>query len=96
MLIHILIILFLNPQHLQTAKPNLLLIKPALLQMLYELRVIPLESCQQILNELIPAVLKLLQFFNAAKQCISLIHTYLKLNRTLNITDNGLNSYAYA
>ena len=36
----------LNPQHLHTAKPNLLLIKPALLQMLYEVRVIPLESCQ--------------------------------------------------
>ena len=38
----------LNPQHLQTAIPNLLLIKPALLQMLYELWVIPLESSQQI------------------------------------------------
>ena len=34
--------------------------------MLYELRVIPLESRQQILDELAPAVLKLLQFFNAA------------------------------
>ena len=42
-------VLFLNPQHLQTAIPNLLLIKPALLQMLYELRVIPLESSQRIL-----------------------------------------------
>ena len=55
MLIHILIliILFLNPQHLQTAIPNLLLIKPALLQMLYELRVIPLESSQQIARQAI-------------------------------------------
>ena len=41
-------VLFLDPQHLQTAIPNLFLIKPALLQMLYELRVIPLESSQQI------------------------------------------------
>ena len=61
------------PQHLQTAKPNLFLIKPALLQMLYELRVIPLESSQQILDELAPAVLKLLQFFNAAKQRVSIV-----------------------
>ena len=55
MLIHILIliILFLNPQHLQTAIPNLLLIKPALLQMLYELRVSPLESSQQIARQAI-------------------------------------------
>ena len=43
-------ILFLNPQHLQTTIPNLLLIKPALLQMLYELRVILLESCQHSLS----------------------------------------------
>jgi hypothetical protein len=47
------LILFLNPQHLQTAITNLLLIKPALLQMLYELRVIPLESCQQIARQAI-------------------------------------------
>ena len=40
----------------------LLLIKPAFLQMLYELRMIPLESSQQILDELAPAVLKLLKF----------------------------------
>ena len=40
----------------------LLLIKPALLQMLYELRVILLESRPQILDELAPAVLKLLKF----------------------------------
>ena len=51
------------PQHLQTAKPNLLLIKPALLQMLYELRMIPLESSQQILDELAPAVLNLFELF---------------------------------
>ena len=56
-------VLFLNPQHLQTAKPNLLLIKPALLQMLYELRMIPLESSQQILDELAPAVLNLFELF---------------------------------
>ena len=59
--------------HLQTAIPNLLLIKPALLQMLYELRVIPLESCQQIRDELAPAVLKLLKLLNAAKQRISIV-----------------------
>ena len=53
MLIHILIILFLNPQHLQTAIPNLLLITPALLQMLYELRVISLESSQHIARQAI-------------------------------------------
>ena len=47
------LILFLNPQHLQTAISNLLLIKPALLQMLYELRVIPLESSQQIARQAI-------------------------------------------
>ena len=40
----------------------LLLIKPAFLQILYELRMIPLESSQQILDELAPAVLKLLKF----------------------------------
>jgi hypothetical protein len=34
--------------------------------MLYELRVIPLKSSQQILDELAPAILTLLQFFNAA------------------------------
>lgn len=50
------------PQHLQTAISNLLLIKPALLQMLYEIRMIPLESRKQILDELAPAVLKLLKF----------------------------------
>ena len=50
------------PQHLQTARSNLLLIKPALLQMFYELRMIPLESSQQILDELAPAVLDLLKF----------------------------------
>ena len=44
-------VLFLNPQHLQTAISNLLLIKPALLQMLYELWVIPLESSQQIARQ---------------------------------------------
>ena len=49
----IVLILFLNPQHLQTAMPNLLLIKPVLLQMLYELRVIPLESSQQIVRQAI-------------------------------------------
>ena len=47
------LILFLNPQHLQTAISNLLLIKPALLQMLHELRVIPLESSQQIARQAI-------------------------------------------
>ena len=47
------LILFLHPQHLQTAITNLLLIKPALLQMLYELRVIPLESSQQIARQAI-------------------------------------------
>ena len=41
----------------------LLLIKPALLQMLYELRMIPLESSQQILDELPPAFLDLLKCF---------------------------------
>ena len=57
-------VLFLNPQHLQTAIPNLLLIKPALLQMLYEIRMIPLESSQQILDELAPAVLELLKLLD--------------------------------
>ena len=57
-------VLFLNPQHLQTAKTNLLLIKPALLQMLDELRVILLESSQQILDELAPAVLDLLKLLD--------------------------------
>ena len=52
------------PQHLQTAKPNLFLIKPALLQMLYELRVIPLESRKQILDELAPAFLDLLKLLD--------------------------------
>ena len=52
-------VLFLDPQHLQTAIPNLPLIKSALLQMLYELRMIPLESSQQILDELAPAFLDL-------------------------------------
>ena len=46
-------VLFLDPQHLQTAIPNLFLIKPALLQMLYELRVILLESSQQIARQAI-------------------------------------------
>ena len=63
MLIHILIILFLNPQHLQTAKPNLLLIKPALFQMFYEIRMIPLESRQQILNKLATTLLDVLHLF---------------------------------
>ena len=56
-------VLFLNPQHLQTAISNLLLIKPALLQMLYELWVIPLESSQQILNKLATTLLDVLQLF---------------------------------
>ena len=56
-------VLFLNPQHLHTAKPNLLLIKPAFLQMLYELRMIPLESRQQILNKLATTLLDVLQLF---------------------------------
>ena len=49
----ILSVLISHSQHLQTAIPNLLLIKPALLQMLYELRVIPLESSQQIARQAI-------------------------------------------
>ena len=56
-------VLFLNPQHLQTAISNLLLIKPALLQMLYELWVIPLKSRQQILNKLVTTLLDVLQLF---------------------------------
>ena len=56
-------VLFLNPQHLHTAIPNLLLIKPALLQMLDELRVILLESSQQILNKLATTLLDVLQLF---------------------------------
>ena len=43
----------LPPQHLQTAISNLLLIKPAFLQMLYERRMIPLESSQQIARQAI-------------------------------------------
>ena len=70
-----LILLFFNPQHLQTAIPNLLLIKPALLQILYELRVIPLESSQQILDELAPTVLKLLQFLRHCRDSFDAIHT---------------------
>ena len=49
--------LSLHPKNLQTAKPNLLLIKPALLQMLYELRMILLKCLQQILNEFWPRYL---------------------------------------
>ena len=44
----------LTPKHLKTAKPDLLLIQPSLLQLLDELRMIPLESSQQILDELTP------------------------------------------
>ena len=53
----------------------LLLIKPAFLQMLYELRMIPLESRKQILNELIPAVLDLLKLF----QCFFIYMLFLQL-----------------
>ena len=42
-----------HPQHLQTAISNLLLNKPAFLQMLYERRMIPLESSQQIARQAI-------------------------------------------
>ena len=66
----------LNPQHLQTAITNLLLIQPALLQMLYELQMIPLESSQQILDELAPAVLDLLQLLESVNAYIfSLVHS---------------------
>ena len=69
-------VLFLNPQHLHTAIPNLLLIKPALLQMFYEIWMIPLESSQQILDELAPAVLDLLQLLESVNAYIfSLVHS---------------------
>ena len=72
----ILSVLISHSQHLQTAIPNLLLIKPALLQMCYEIRMIPLESSQQILNELAPAVLDLLQLLESVNTYIfSLVHS---------------------
>ena len=81
------ILLFLHPKHLQTAKPNLLLIKPALLQMLYEIRMIPLESSQQILDELAPAFLDLFKLFYYI-----LIHVFLYLS--LLIISNAASSCA--
>ena len=41
-------------KHLQTAKPNLLLIQPSIPQLFDELRMILLKSLQQILNEFWP------------------------------------------
>ena len=57
------ILLFLHPKHLQTAKPNLLLIQPSIPQLFDELRVIPLESSQQIFDELASAFLDLFKLF---------------------------------
>lgn len=54
----------------------LILILISLLQMLYELWVIPLESRKQILNELAPAVFDLLQLLESVNAYIfSLVHS---------------------